>query len=78
MVLLHLIILQQLNETTAIIISCVRDENMQPLDLTQSFVAQSQKRCLKPGSMIPKLGPLTIMLLCLFNCNYNAMITSRK
>ena len=29
--MVHLIILQQLNEATAIIISCVRDEDMQPL-----------------------------------------------
>lgn len=40
----YLIILQQLNEAAAITVSSFRNEDVQPLDLTQGFVAQFQKR----------------------------------
>lgn len=33
--IVYLIILQQLNEAIAVTVSCFRDEDMEPLDLTQ-------------------------------------------
>lgn len=49
-------------------------EDIQPLGLTQRFVAQSQKGYLKPGNIIPRLGLLTVLLSCLLIHTYSARV----